>query len=145
MWIINGMESILIAFCGVLLGGVLSYTIYSLIGARNPRVKQMREQESFWYNETQNLRKEIKTLKRQVSNGKMGNIPYDAMNATTDDQLIEAIFAVLPSNLKHIINPFKETAKDYVSKNPEIKDAIIQTIKQKAGAAAGKETKIEYL
>ena len=137
------MESLLVAFCGILSGGVISYVTFSLIGSRNPRVRQMREQESFWYNETQNLRKEIKTLKRTVSQTKMGTIPYDAVNATNDDQLIEAIFAVLPSNLKHIISPFKETAKDYVAKNPEIKEAIVQTIKQKAGAAAGKPQEVE--
>jgi len=132
------MELLLVAFSGILAGGVISYITYSMIGSRNPRVRQMKEQESFWYNETQNLRKEIKLLKRAVSQSKSGTIPYDAVNATSDDQLIEAIFAVLPSNLKHIINPFKESAKEYVAKNPEIKDAIVQTIKAKAGAAAGK-------
>jgi len=136
--VFKSMELLLVAFSGILAGGVISYIIYSLIGSRNPRVRQMKEQESFWYNETQNLRKEIKLLKRAVSQSKSGNIPYDAVNATSDDQLIEAIFAVLPSNLKHIINPFKESAKEYVAKNPEIKDAIVQTIKAKAGAAAGK-------
>jgi hypothetical protein len=133
------------AICGVLFGGVLSYICFSVFASKGPKMKQMRENENFWYEETTLLRKEIKGLKRAVSNGKAGAVPYGALDATSDDQMIEAIFSVLPSNLKHIISPFKENAKDYIKANPGVKEAILNTIKQKAGAAVKQDEKIDSL
>lgn len=137
----QGIDSILYAICGVLFGGVLSYICFTIFALKAPKMKQMRENENFWYEETTLLRKEIKTLKRAVSNGKAGAIPYGAIDAGSDDQMIEAIFSVLPSNLKHIISPFKDSAKEYISKNPEVKEAILATIKQKAGASVKQDDK----
>lgn len=128
----------LYAIIGVFSGIIATFL---LLQYRNPRLRQVKETETFWFNECQNLRKEIRRLKSSLTNAKQGRIPYDVVDAASTDQFVDGIMSVLPPNLKGVVFPFKGMIRDELEKHPEYKDSIIEFVKQKAGAATKQDEK----
>ena len=98
----------------------------------HPKNKAIRKDAEFWEGESDSYRKEIKRLKGSLAQIKKGNIPYDAVDAGSDEAFIEGIFNALPPNLA-FLKQFKGTAIQYLKDNPQAKEQIIEVIKSKMG------------
>ena len=105
---------------------------------RNPKLKALRENEKYYQETNDGLRRELRRYKSTVSRLRDGPIPTQAEGAGTDDEFIEAIFQVLPPNLA-FLRSFKGAAVNFLKENPDVKSTIVEAIKAKAGAAAGKK------
>jgi hypothetical protein len=113
---------------------------YFLTTSRNPRVKALREHIDFYSKSIDDYRREIRSLKAKLAQVEKGRVPYDAVDAGSDSQFIDAIIAAMPPNVRSIVNSMglRDQALGYLREHPEIKDQVVDVIKKQAGAAGGK-------